>query len=53
MHIEPEAHAEADRIARELAGLGFVLPGTWDVRRVLRVLGLVETLGDHADSLSG
>lgn len=28
MHIEPEAHAEADRIARELAGLGFVLPGT-------------------------
>lgn len=28
MHIDPEARAEADRIARELAELGFVLPGT-------------------------
>jgi hypothetical protein len=28
VQIEPEHRAEADRIARELAGLGFVLPGT-------------------------
>ena len=28
MQIDPAARAEADRIAHELAGLGFVLPGT-------------------------
>lgn len=28
MQIDPQTQAEADRIARELAGLGFVLPGT-------------------------
>ncbi len=28
MHIDPEHRVEADRISRELAGLGLVLPGT-------------------------
>lgn len=28
MQIDPEHHAEADRITEKLAGLGFVLPGT-------------------------
>ncbi|MGH3999267.1 MAG: DUF6788 family protein [Pseudonocardiaceae bacterium] len=28
MDIDPEQRAEADRIIREIAGLGFVLPGT-------------------------
>lgn len=28
MDIDPEQRAEADRITREIAGLGFVLPGT-------------------------